>query len=301
MGMARMYPIVLNISGQAASDLPNLDGPPTYSVFPPDIETKRRIAEAGAGRPLGDGAIAELEAVHSGLDAEVFGETASQLPQHAGYFARFDAYCRTRLGGGASAIGPLDILVAVARSMTERLSMFISLPEFHRLAATASRNAEDAVRSIYASGIIDARRDRLSFRHELFHRFFMAESLARIATTGAAVQIAMAQPFFQELRIFLVGAVAERLDIGEIVGNIRDRRLLFECYLGACGPAPRRFAAALREEMIKAIEDEAKGLEFCLSETDSPMYCARGYEVMNKPLLRVRTSIDFRDGAELGV
>lgn len=275
MGMARMYPIVFNISGQAASDLPNLGGPPTYNVLPPNIETKRRIAEAGAGGPLADDAIAELEGVHSGLDAEIYGETASQLPQHAGYFTRFDAYCRTRLGGGAIAIGPLDILVSVARSMTDRLSMFISVPDFHRLANTASRNAEDAVRNIYTSGIIDAGRDRLSFRHELFHRFFMAESLARTATTGAAVQTAMAQPLFQELRTFLVGAVAERLDIEEIVGNIRDRRLLFECYQGACGLAPRRCATALREEMIKAIEDEARGLEFSLSETDSPMYCAR--------------------------
>jgi len=275
MGMARMYPIVFNISGQAVSDLPKLDGLRMYGVLPPDMETKRRIAEAGAGKPLGDDAIAELEALQSGLDAEIYGETASQLPQQAGYFARFDAYCRTRLGSGASAIGPLDILIAVARSMTERLSMFISLPEFHRVAATASRNAEDAVRSIYASGIIDARRDRLSFRHELFHRFFMAESLARIATTSAAVQTAMAQPLFQELRTFLIGAVAERPDIVEIVGNIKDRRLLFECYQGACGAAPRRCAASLREEMIKAIEDETKGLEFSLSATDSPMYCAR--------------------------
>lgn len=275
MGMARTYPIVFNISGQAASDLPKLDGVPMYHVLAPDMTIKRRIADAGAGKPLGDDAVEELEAVHSGLDAEIYGETASQLPQHVGYFARFDAYCRTRLGSGASAMGPVDILVGVARSMTERLSMFISLPEFHRLSTAVSRNAEEAVQSIYASGIIDARRDRLSFRHELFHRFFVAESLARIATTSTAVRAAMSQPLFQELRTFLVGAVAERADIGEVVSNVSDRRLLFECFQGACGPAPRRWAMTLCEQMIEAIEDEAKGLQFKLSDAESPLYCAQ--------------------------
>ena len=272
-GIARIYPIVFNISGQTASDLPKLDGLPTYSVLPPDMETKRRIAEAAAGKALGDDATAELDAVYSGLDAEIYGATASQLPQLAGSFARFDAYCRVRFGGGANAIGPLDILVAVARSMTERLSMFISLSEFHRLASGASRNVEDAVRSIYASGIIDARPDRLSFRHELFYRFFMAESLARIATTSAAVRAVMAQPIFQDFRVLLIGAVAERSDIGEVLRNISDGRLLFECYQGACGAAPRRCAAALREEIINAIAEEAKGLQFGLSEMSSQTYC----------------------------
>lgn len=272
-GLAQKYPITIIVSAQVTADLPKLGELPRYDVLPPDLETKTVIATSVAGAPLGEAAVAELEAMTSGLDAEVYGDTAARLPGSVGSFARFDAYIRNRLGGQSLAITPFDILVEVARAMDERLSMYVSLPEFHRLAAQHSRNTEEVVSRIYASGIIDGRTDRLSFSHELFQRFFMAESLARSAPAVDDVMAALSEPRFHEHRSLLIGAVAERPNIDDIVRRITDRRVLFDCFQGTCGPAPRYSAVALRDNMLGAISQEAMDLSFRLKDLGGPMYC----------------------------
>ena len=258
---ARRYGARLIISTQVDITRPDLIDAKPVAVKEPDKALKKAIAESSAGK-TGHRLDYLLDSVSSGLEADLIGRVGATLADGASRFALFDAYARQKLGDDASE--GIRLLAAVAGQLIDRMSFSLSIRDFDRLAAV-EHIPGDVLGRIVATGLVARRSDRVSFRHELIHSAFAAESVVRQSNHDVeGVLRGLSAPKYRNARSLILGAYDDDEFIVSVLARTTDADLLRAASAGECGLTARRWVAARCEQVLEKLTSEAASVEFSL-------------------------------------
>src|SRR5690606_133910 len=117
-----------------------------------------------------------LTAVSSGLEAKMVGEIGSDDFTTNNRFGLFAAFIRLKLG--KSHVAGLQLMALVARAMSEKIIFSLTLRAVETLIFKHTLPAE-IYQQCLKSGILEESSAKVSFSHEMFFNFFVADSIAR--------------------------------------------------------------------------------------------------------------------------
>lgn len=232
-------------------------------VRPPQPALKSLLAKLSQEDENFTNCQALLEIALSGLEAELIGQAAASLPAGASTFVLFDTVTRMRLGNFATA--GIRALSGFAEELISQTAFSMSIREFDRFCDAAS--ATDAVRyAVLESRLVSQRGDRISFSHEMFFYFFMAESVVRVACKDSErMKSILRSPRFHGSKALILGAVEDDSTLKDILEKTNDKGLLESCVRGECGDAARRAVKAKLDVLLAEMVAETSELRFLMN------------------------------------
>ncbi|GKP50474.1 TPA: NERD domain-containing protein [Klebsiella quasipneumoniae subsp. similipneumoniae] len=232
-------------------------------VSPPQSALKSQLAKLSKEDENFTNCQSLLEIALSGLEAELIGQAAASLPAGASTFVLFDTVTRMRLGNFATA--GIRALSGFAEELISQTAFSVSIREFDRFCDAAS--VTDAARyAILESRLVSQRGDRLSFSHEMFFYFFMAESVIRVARKDSErIQAILRSPRFHGSKALILGAVEDDSTLKDILEKTTDKGILESCVRGECGEAARRTVKAKFDVLFAEMVAETSELRFLIN------------------------------------
>ena len=228
-------------------------------VMAPSEEVRRTITSLTAGPESFDKLEPMIQAVKTGLEADIIGKMGLNSLGKKSRFALLEFFVRTRLGENATE--GLRYLSKFGAYLSERLAYSVSLRQFDSLADEPSLLA--VKRLLVASNVLQVKFDRISFSHELFMNAFIADNIVR--TTGfdtALLQKEIAAPKNHDKRELILGAI-EDYETEEAVLNQTDSvELLLGIYQGAAGEFSRQWINRRLLVIIEKIKEECLQIDF---------------------------------------
>lgn len=258
---ARRYSAACVVSSQIALEGTARDDERSLLVRAPSQALKHTIAASavvGAVQPSSVSAL--LDAVQTGLEADLIGQVGMELGPDASTFAVFARFVRRKLGDqDAEGIG---FLAALAGSLVEAASFSTSISQIDRL-AHRTRFPADMRRRLIAARVLAERIDRVSFCHELFMQAFSAEWAVREAAGNVEVVLtSLASPRYAGCRALIIGALEDPSLQRLVLERIIDPDVLAAAYTGKCGEVPRLWAVAQLTSVLAKAAEEAEQLTF---------------------------------------
>ncbi|MBE4703239.1 hypothetical protein GXB76_21915, partial [Citrobacter freundii] len=232
-------------------------------VSPPQSALKSQLAKLSQEDENFTNCQSLLEIALSGLEAELIGQAAASLPAGASTFVLFDTVTRMRLGNFATA--GIRALSGFAEELISQTAFSVSIREFDRFCDAAS--VTDAARyAVLESRLVSQRGDRLSFSHEMFFYFFMAESVIRVARKDSErIQAILRSPRFHGSKALILGAVEDDSTLKDILEKTTDKGILESCVRGECGEAARRTVKAKLDVLLAEMVAETSELRFLIN------------------------------------
>ncbi len=236
-----------------------------FQCLPLSMENKRLIAQnASSIDPLPDGVESMLSAVASGLEARIIGEVSAQLPRGVSRYGTFDAYVRAFLGSDASTA--VRLLSDFAFLLCERLSYSLSFRDLDR-SGNAIVHQLNLFQKLERIKILDIKRGRISFGHELYLSAFGAEAVIRRARENASTVIkALSLPIHAARKGLILGAIDDTDLLCSVTESISDSTLLAECLDGQCGATARLVAENRCKAAIVRMREEIEACSFRLKK-----------------------------------
>lgn len=251
------------ITSQCALARPELLLVEEIQVRPPQPALKSLLAKLSQEDENFTNCQALLEIALSGLEAELIGQAAASLPAGASTFVLFDTVTRMRLGNFAAA--GIRALSGFAEELISQTAFSMSIREFDRFCDAAS--VTDAARyAVLESRLVSQRGDRISFSHEMFFYFFMAESAVRVARKDSErMQAILRSPRFHGSKALILGAVEDDSTLQDILEKTTDKGILESCVRGECGEAARRTVKAKLDVLLAEMVAETSELRFLIN------------------------------------
>ena len=230
-------------------------------VLPPDMETKRAIADSASKSGIrSDHLEILLTSVSTGLEARLVGEVGADIRLGSSRFALFDAFARKRLGEHALAC--VSVLSQMAAWLSDRLTFSMSVRDFNRLAYRENLSAEHS-RLLLQSGLLTSRGDQVSFSHEMFLNAFAAEAVIRTADDRAeSVLQALTVPINSVRKDLIIGAVDDDCMLEQLLPGLEDSSSIRSCLLGHCGSRAKEWAEERCQQLWTRLSKEAGNVRF---------------------------------------
>ena len=230
-------------------------------VLPPDMETKRAIADSASKSKIrSDHLEILLASVSTGLEARLVGEVGAVIRQGSSRFALFDAFARKRFG--EHALTCVSVLSQIAAWLSDRLTFSMSVRDFNRLTDRENLSAEHS-RLLLQSGLLISRGDRMSFSHEMFLNAFAAEAVVRTAgDRPESVLQALTVPLNSARKDLVIGAIDDDCMLERLLPGLEDPSSIRSCLLGHCGRRARDWAEERYQQLWTRLSEEADNVRF---------------------------------------
>ncbi len=249
------WPVPVVITRLEPAKLPKeIDGP-VYQFAPQTGEQRRAVFQAYAPAGVGEDVWKLCDAFRTPYELSLAAEVLAELPGRPHRASLLDVYVRRRCERTSHSILARQLLVALAQRMHEHLKSSltqlemwqVTQPLCERYAAGPQLLAE-----LLDSGLLEVRRGRCSFRHELLERFLQAEALLRAHPDGAELGQVLQRPRFRSLTPSVLGLVSEERVAQEVLRVLARSDLLESCLRGECGEASREAALAECRKALRA-------------------------------------------------
>lgn len=228
----------------------------------PTLELKRRIAAANGGA-LTLALTKSLEAVASGLEAELLGRVGADLAGDATRIRLLDRFARERLGNRArsASFG----LRRLANQLHSQIAFSIAEVDFDELMVGSGVSFEDCD-VMLSTGLLVRRGGRVSFSHEMFRNAFAAFDLARSAGQApAALAALLTVPLYEPLARDIIAAIDDADVCKAVLEQATSAPLLAAAAEGELGAQAETVANCLLDEVAAACAAEIKGARLVLT------------------------------------
>lgn len=250
------WPLPVLITTREPVELPSELQGAVYRFAPLSQDQRAAVLQAHAPAGVGEKAFGLCDAFGTpyelSLAAAVLGEVASGAAHRAGLL---DAYVRLRCDQTSHPITARLLLVALARRMHERVKSSLTQLELWQVAeplCTHHGARPQLVGELIDGGILESRRGRVSFHHELLERLFQAEAFVRAHPDGHGLSGQLRRPICRPLVPLALGLLTDAGTAREVLRALTIGSLLADCIRGECGPLAREAAMAECGEAIRA-------------------------------------------------
>lgn len=255
----RNYQIKILITSQKADKYFGVLDLQEITVDYPSYKTKSEIAKVYDRKLKNIKLESILNTVSSGLEAKMIGEIATDDINNVSRFSLFEIFLKYKLGEAKSEA--FLFLSCIAKKLSENLTF--SLPE---------REVDDILRNSAISDgvlalslevkILDLTFGRISFSHELFFNFFVAESIVRFSNNVQSIIKAINLPKNYDKKLLIIGAISDFLVLDNVLDSITDVDLLNALCQGDGGEYPKRWTERKLNRIMSKIKEEIIGVEY---------------------------------------
>ncbi|WP_316816625.1 SMEK domain-containing protein [Pedobacter nyackensis] len=259
------YQIKILISSQKQDSLFDPLGLLQIDVDYPSFETKRAIATVYSGKFANTKLDPILNTVSSALEAKMVGEIAVDDINAVSRFTLFEAFIGQKLGEEKSNV--FLFLAHIARMLSDGISF--SLPE-RRIddilrANTISQPIYDACLAIK---ILDRTLGKVSFGHEMFFNFFVAESVIRFSPDAPSIIAQINSPRNYDKKLLIIGSIDDSCILDQVLESITDIGLLNALCQGDGGEYCKKWIERKLTEILKRIDQEITQVEYELNKEE---------------------------------
>lgn len=236
----------------------------------PSLETRQAIALAYSPLSVGKKLTPILAVISTGLEAKMIGEMSSTDQANNNRFSLFAAFIRMRLGNAT--IGGFLLMTLIARYMSEKITFSISVRSLETLLLNQPLTA-DNYKQCLLSGVLDERSGKISYTHEMFFNFFVAESIARFVTNSTEILKAISAPKNADKKLLIIGAIEDRQLLDQVLAGISDYNVFNALLEGEGGEFAQLLVNKKLAELLPKIAAEIGNFKFEFAETPHHFQC----------------------------
>jgi hypothetical protein len=250
------WPLPVLVTAREPVELPSELQGAIYRFAPLTEHQRTAVLRAHAPAGVGEECFRLCEAFATPYELSLAGAVLGEVPPAVLHRAGlFDAYVRFRCDQTSHPITARLLLVAFAERMHERVKSGLTQLEVWQI--TEALCAQHGVRpqlvgDLIDSGLLESRRGRVSFRHELLERFFQAEAFVRSYPDAQDLCAALQRPICRPIVPLALGLIADAEPARKVLQALCSADLLADCICGECGPVAREAALAECGEAVRA-------------------------------------------------
>ncbi|MCF0069778.1 SMEK domain-containing protein [Dyadobacter sp. CY261] len=204
-----------------------------------------------------------LAVVSTGLEARMVGEMDAGDFINSGRHSLFATFIRTKLA--QAHIGGIHLMSSIARLMSEKITFSLSLRAVERLMVNDMLSPQ-ILNGCFRSGILDRRGEMVSFSHEMFFDFFVAESVARFSASSGEIVSALNAPKNADKKILILGAIDDTQIVDEVLAEMTDSDVFDALLDGDGGEYSRLWVERKMSELLPRVAGEIANCEFEMSD-----------------------------------
>jgi hypothetical protein len=257
--LIRNYSVIAMITTQVPSDELASLGLACVTVGYPEENIKRAIAASYNGSKLSTKLDPVLKMVSSSMEAKMIGEIGTDDIDRVSRFTLFEIFIRGKLTAYPSE-GFL-LLAAIAKVLSEKITFSVTERNVTDLMRSNGLTGE-VYRECLSAGLIEMRLGQVSFGHEMFLNFFVADSIVRFSKNAAELLAAFDAPKNRDKRLLIIGSIDDSVLLDQVLRNLTDLELLTSLYAGDGGNYCQLWVKNQVKEILGKIEAEIQTLAF---------------------------------------
>nr|WP_295933012.1 SMEK domain-containing protein [uncultured Dyadobacter sp.] len=196
-----------------------------------------------------------LAVVSSGLEARMVGEMEAVDLLANGRYALFAGFIKRKLAG--SHVGGFLLMALIARAMSSRITFSLSIRSVEGLLLDQMLSSQVYVECLRA-GVLEERGGKISFSHEMFFDFSVADSVGRFANDSGDILDALNAPKNSDKKILILGAVDDTQLLDGVLANITDSNLFVSLLDGEAGDYVQSWTRRRLSGLLPKVEDEIR-------------------------------------------
>lgn len=232
----------------------------------PSSETKKAIANSYSGRLLSSKFDSLLSVISTSLEAKMAGEIGNEEIDGLSKFVLFEAFINLKLGS-ARKEGFL-LLSNLAKMLSDKIAFSISQRDLDAL-LTKHKISETIYKSCLEAKILEQSLGKISFGHELFLNFFIAESIVRFASDLSVIVNEMNAPKNYDKTLLILGSITDQITLNHVLANITDVNLLNLISVGEAGDYCKEWIRREVAILMRLVEQEIHQLEYRVDDQSS--------------------------------
>ncbi|RQO64846.1 hypothetical protein DBR43_31700 [Pedobacter sp. KBW06] len=230
--------------------------------FPPPL-TKIKIAGAYSGKPENPKLVSLLAMVSTALEARMIGEIGAEQIEGLSRFSLFEAFISRKLGKNRR--DGFLLLASTAKLLSDAISFSI----YERKLDGVLRETALAV-TVYEAclnaGLLEKKMAKVTFGHEMFYDFFVAESVVRFASGASEINEAIRAPKNHDKKLLIIGSIDDQEVLVEVLNGLTDVNLLLSLAFGEGGEFCCNWLDWKISDLLSKVEQEVDHLEFAMDE-----------------------------------
>lgn len=231
----------------------------------PSIETKNEIANIYSGKIVNTKLTPVLNILSTSLEAKMIGEIAVESIDNVSRFTLFEIFLKKKLGGAKA--DAFFFMARVAQILSEKVTFSLSERQIDDILRTYSI-PQTIYEECIKNKILDQSLGQVSFVHEMFFDFFVAESVIRFSHDVSSIITQINSPKNYDKKLLIIGSISDTNHLDTILANITDVDLLNSLESGEGGEYCRQWVERKLLDTIKRIEYEIDHITFELNNNE---------------------------------
>ncbi len=229
------------------------------TVAYPTIEVKAEITASYGGKNRASDVLPLLNVVQSSMEAKMIGEIAAFEETSISRFTLFESFLKQKLGEEKS--NSFLLMAKFAGILSEKVTF--SNPE-RTIEKILKENSisEKSYHECLKKNILNLNLGQVSFGHEMFFNFFVAESVVRFNANILEISQHLNAPKNHDKRLLILGSIDDSKVLNDILTEISDIDLLNSILSGGAGEYCQRWSLRRMNKIIKKIDSETESIEF---------------------------------------
>ncbi|MFD2904657.1 SMEK domain-containing protein [Sphingobacterium anhuiense] len=204
-----------------------------------------------------------LSAISTGLEAKMIGEIGFKQGFPKSRHNLFSSFIKLKLK--QVCIESFQLMSLIAGTMSERITFSLPTRVVENILLENSITSQ-ILDECFKSGILEERNRKLSFGHEMFFNFFVAESVIRFSNNSKDIITAINEPKNNDKKILIIGAMDDESQIIELLKFIEDQNIFDQLVNGDGGDFCQLWVQNQIIEILPKLSQELERSEFCFSE-----------------------------------
>ncbi|MBD3905410.1 SMEK domain-containing protein [Chryseobacterium sp. Ch-15] len=238
----------------------------------PSITTKIEIVTKLSKSIDRPGIESLLSTISTSLEAKIIGEMEILNIDDCSRFSLFDNFIKQKLE--EEKLEAFSLMAIMAKNMSNKFSFSLSEREIEIIFKEHNLSASPYNKCL-ESQILDSHSGRVSFAHEMFFKFFIAESIIRFSNDIECIIKEINLPKNYDNKLFIVGSINDREVLEAVLTDIKDVDFLNSIISGEAGSYSQKWCKRKLNEALYEIESEINNIQFIFTEAD---FWGIGYE-----------------------
>lgn len=233
------------------------------SVIYPALATKKAIAINYGGNKNSNKLTPLLQVVSTSFEAKMIGEIAFDAIEKVSRFTIFEIFIKSKLADFRSE--GFVLLSNIARVLSDKITFNLSERAVEEL-LRSGQLTEGCYKKCLSAGLLEYNDGKVSFSHEMFFKFFVADSIVRSAANADEINAKINAPKNYDKKLLIIGSIEDTDTLEKVLSNLTDSKLLASLYAGDGGDYCRLWIDQRLRDLLGKIKAEILRLEFEFGE-----------------------------------
>lgn len=235
------------------------------SVTYPDHTTKKAIAASHGEKKNNVRLEPILHVVSSSLEAKMIGEIGAFEIDNVSRFTLFEIFIKHKLGDFNADASRL--LSYIARFLSDNISFNLSERQIEDLLLSVGLTVEVYKKCLLVK-LLESKVGKVSFIHEMFFNFFVADSVVRFAANADEIINKINAPKNHDKKLLIIGSISDSVLLSQALYSLTDVDLLVALHAGEGGSYCRLWVERQLKDILIKIKDEIHTLDFGIIDND---------------------------------